>query len=141
MRKLFVIGFTTLALFAGIPSIAHAQASFIFGMIVGTALSSDGNSVGAGDSTANMLYLMPRAAERIKDPFALQTGASDCFQYGKLTFKQMFDATVYDVAKKEIVQILRVTCNGSTNRIVLWFVFTDRENIVPLDKLPPPAQK
>jgi hypothetical protein len=140
MRKFFASGLTALALLATVPSVAYAQTSFIFGMIVGAALSSDGQST-SGDGTANVLYLMPRAAERIKDPLALRTGASDCAQFGKLTIKQTFEAKMHNAAKMEIVQVVRTSCGGSTSSVALWFVFTERENIVPPHQLPPPTQK
>ena len=135
MRKLFQICLLGVAMIVGVPAIVQAQ-GFIVGIVVGMALSSDGKSPGGGDMS-NVLYLMPRATERIRDPLELHTVASHCDSYGKQSLRQVFKGTVHrEHADKEILQVVRVPCNGNTSALVLWFVFTDKSNLRALAELP-----
>jgi len=139
MRKLFSTGLLLVSLVSIFPSHAQAQASFLFGLVIGMSISPDGRTINGGDQ--NLLYVLPRAAERIKDPLAMQTAASECDTYGRQTIREIFESRVYNPKKKEILQVVRTACGGSTTSVVLWFVFTDKENVTPLEKLPPLPQK
>jgi hypothetical protein len=114
--------------------------TFAAGVLLGMVVNSGDNSPSMSfDGNANLLYLAPRAAERIKDPFALQVASSDCQRSPGKTIAEIFRATVnkedYD---KVILQVLRVPGALNTSCTSFWFVFTSNSNLNPLDKLPSP---
>ena len=137
MRKLFVSCITSIALLAAIPSMASAQSSLLLGMMIGSAMSSGSIQ---GDISPNVLYVMPRAAERIKDPLAMRTAQSGP-SYDKYPIRERFNAAIGRGADNyELLQVVRVADQGNADRIYLWFTYIDKSLVTPLAQLPPLAQ-
>lgn len=143
MRTFVRILVTALSIICA-PMAAQAQ-GFLFGVIAGSSLSSGGTTVHGGDGSANVLYLMPRVAERISDPLAMRVmatagGGDDCAgviarrNFGNMTLRQHFAATVSQPERYEVLQVVRTMRPDGAN--CLWFTFIERDKIRPLASLP-----
>lgn len=148
MRKLFVTGLLGFAL-SGLVSAANAQ-SFLFGLGTGLMLGSSTNNQYGGDN-ANVLYLAPRAAERIRDPLSIHVVASaggegGCAGEGarqafaKLSLADHFALAVPKSEKYEVLQVVRAMRPDSASCLVLWFAFVEKDKLVQLGMLPPLTQ-
>ncbi len=103
-------------------------------MIVGSAMSS-GSTV-QGDAMANILYTAPRVSERVTDPLGMRTAY---VRAGTDTLREQFSKIRGDAIKFEILQVMRVMDQGNADRVYLWFVYIEKEKVIPLDQLPKQA--
>ena len=116
-----------------------ARAGFGTGVIVGVMISR-GQSVGSGDS--NVLYVMPRVCERVKEPLEMKMTATYSMYFGPhssdagKSLKELFKETVTGSDKYEILQVTRVLDSKDLAKAVVWFVYIEKELVVPLEKLP-----
>ena len=120
------------------PAAASAQASFLFGVVVGSALSS--GTASSSEVSPNVIYSMPRVAERVREPLAIRIVASDCFRNsdsrnGK-SVMEYFIGSVRDWAEYEILQAVRTTAADNTGCVRIFFAFIEKSKVRPLENLP-----
>jgi len=149
MRKLLGTLIVIVALTTA-PLAAHAQASFIFGMVVGSALSSSGDTTVANQGAMNIMYVMPRVAERVTDPLGVRSAASPCYLYSEekpdgwgwtrvyhpYSLREFFAKTVENPDKYTILQAVRTTAATETGCVRMIFAFIENDKIRPLESLP-----
>ncbi|MES2203550.1 MAG: hypothetical protein V4474_04485 [Patescibacteria group bacterium] len=142
MRKLIVAGLVGLSLLAA-PS--AKAGGFILGMVVASMMSSGSHTLQA--DMPNVLYVMDRVAERVTDPLGMRTGTMSIRDMNGITirgaFKKMFEAAGRPQADEnhEILQVLRVSHEGTGGIIYLWFTYIEKDKLVPIEKLPKLAQQ
>jgi len=157
MKKLLPI-FVVLSMLVSVP-IANAQGGFILGLVTGGLLFGDGTQTGAGNS-ANVMYTMARASERVKEPLQIRQVAigvelyvADSYRPGGdvvLTLEEEFGRaiSIYNGQAKdykkpplksaetyEILQAARLfNERGQIGGIL--FTFIEKNKVIPLDQLP-----
>ncbi len=145
MHKFFVVGVISFALFVAIPLVA--QADFLLGMAVGSAMSSGDDDQATGNGGGDVLYTAPRIAERISNPLEIRIIASksQCFSSkgdfsyggncGGMAIQEIFNHVIEGKESQYIIlQVKRVV--GTNNQwCVLWFTYIEKDKIIPLEKL------
>jgi hypothetical protein len=154
MRKFFVSGLVSLALFASVSSTAQAQCLLCgtVGFALGSSTSAHASlqDVSAGSGGA-VLYVAPRISERINDPLGVHIAVSDTRRFsmnrgdssgpGKgMTIQQIFNITVKEADRYIVLEVMRVINPNYTNVAVFWFAYLEKEKVTPLDKLPTTAK-
>lgn len=134
MRNILSLMALVMSLTVG-SSAAHSQTSFILGMAVGSAISSGSY----GEASVNVLYQMPRAAERIKDPLELRLNYSGS-RWDKYTIRERFESAVPMAHDYDIVQVIRVFAQGNAGSTQLGFVYIRKDLVIPLTDLPPESK-
>lgn len=143
--KGFASALVVISLLFGSAVQARAQVSFLAGMVVGGVLFG-GDAQGGG--SANVLYVLPRASERVRDPLAVRLVSSyeDNFYKGALAKKSLFEIFAFSLnswdsskmaSKYEILQIVRAIDGSNTERASIWFAYIEKEKVIPLNQLSP----
>ncbi len=147
MRKL--VGILAIVATTLIPVAANAQ-GFIVGMMVGGLMfgGSSSSQYSSGGEGTSIIYVMPRYAERIKDPLAVITMPEGCMLWHK-DIREHFrllrhtgdcntpsPAKDWDSSKYEIVQVMRVSHQGRADYVLYWFAYTEKTNVKSLTELP-----
>lgn len=143
--RLFFAAMTAVTMLFGSMQVAQAQASFLLGMLLGSAMSGD--VVQGSEGNPNLVYVAPRVAERVKDPMDLRFVSvgfrNDNGLYG-MTMRQLFARALpnpKEADKYEVVQIIRIASQGSAYDPYVWFTYIDRSLLIALEKLPPAPPK
>ncbi|MDP3999704.1 MAG: hypothetical protein Q8P76_03905 [bacterium] len=145
-----VLAMSALLIF-GLTTAQPAQGStFLLGMVTGAVLfGGDETTVG---NSSNIIYTLPRASERVKDPLAIRLQSKE-FNFaqeyagnygGGKTLRALFHEIVRDAGKFTILQVVRVFDESKQESATIWFAYTETSNVIPLEKLPPrkkPATK
>lgn len=140
MRMLFAIIATVLTF----ASASQAQAQgFLLGMMVGGALSSGGTQ-GAPGRLGETLYLMPDAADRVKDPLDLRMISTWCSPPPSANNGRKLPATIMEQFRYimsetgkvnaddfEIIEAKRLPGNEYSTCITLWFTFIEKSKLLP----------
>lgn len=144
MKKIFLVVLSAIVLFSFAPK-ANSQ-SFLLGMVTGALLFGDGEQAGGG--TGSVVYTLPRASERVKDPLGVRTSSTSASFSGNynenngVTWRELFNKSIVNEKKKyspndlEILQIVRVINPGNLEYATFWFSYIEKEKVVPLDQLP-----
>ncbi len=133
MRKYTLIASTLVSLIA-IPAAANAASSFLFGMVVGSMMSSGGGHSNGVD--ASVIYTADEETMKAVDPFSVrQINISNCFSpaYGSRadgkTLKEIFTVAIKDLPPKErtILQILRIIEPNNISCATTWFSYVEKQ--------------
>jgi hypothetical protein len=122
------------ALLIGIPAVSSA--GFATGVLVGSALSSSNSSSGEGPSS--LLYEAPFVRERIKNPLVVRMVSVCYYESDKKSIYEIFcQALGRDNPQKyEILQVVRAIDGSSPTRAGIWFLYTEKGNLYPVDDFP-----
>ena len=134
MRKLLATALVGVVLLAGVPSIAQAQAGFIFGMIIGGALFGGGAQ---GGGAATILYSADEDKLKATNPLDVRMAATrSCFnssfqrdKTGKSLGELFGELTAgMPQPKKErvILQIARVFEGEYPQCAAIWFAYIEK---------------
>jgi len=138
MKKIAVVLLVVVVL---LPAMAKAQTGFIVGLMMGSLLGSDGKHTGA---EATVLYTAHRVFERVKNPLAMKQTSigfypADRKNHNGVTLWKLFLEAVGEesAATCEILQVVRIFNGGKPKEAAIWFVFIDKDQLLPLSALPP----
>ncbi len=130
-----------LALSFGSTGVARAQTGFLLGAVAGAAFAGGSSH---GPANPDVLYLAPRAAERIKDPLDVRHMGIDVVSHGSgYTLREYFSKwfrSQETADRFEILQVVRVASEGSGRNVFFWFLYVEKEKLVAHDKLPTLAE-
>ncbi len=126
---------------------AHSQVSFLAGLIIGSAAASGGRAASAAAAEVKPIYTLPDAAKRVKDSLKVRFSSVTHRAYsssgqGK-SLKEIFKNCLpwgYSHAQAEnfeILEVVRIWQLDAPVVEVLWFAFTEKENLLPPQ---PPSQ-
>lgn len=149
MKKTAVISALAVLLNVSLIRAAYAQAGFVLGMVLGSSMSGGDEVIGSGN--ANILYVMPRAAERVKDPLKIRLRSTDILWFavdqsksefrndrytGGMHLRQIFARVEPNTESFEVLQVMRVFHPQHVSGASVWFAYTEKENVIPLKNLP-----
>ena len=95
---------------------------------------------------ADLLYQVPmETMARVKNPLSIKSvshwwnfdASAGSQGVSNKSLDQLFSMIVSDTTKLTLLQIRRVIDGRAPHSATLWFAYTDRANITPLDSLPP----
>jgi hypothetical protein len=109
-------------------------------MVLGAGIAGNNDSVG-NSGGMNLLYVMPRATERISDPLGMRQTSTECLYYNGSnngrTIREAFAATIQDSEQYEMLQVVRTSAADSTGCLRYWITFIEKDKVIPLELLPP----
>lgn len=133
MRSFFT-AIAAMILVACTQAPAHSQVGFLLGLGAGAMIAGGDAHSGA---SSNILYTLPRASERVVSPLKMRHSVKGTYGHPGQTLQQYFEATFDKPASAstfEILQVSRATGNGEV--VYLWFLYTEKDNVLALEKLP-----
>jgi|GEM_PF-3819019 len=131
MRKLIIGLIATTAILSAVPAQA-GPLSFVIGYGLGTM----GNHASAAiAANGDVFYEMPHAAERVKDPLAIQMTTVQTYSDSDMTLGQEYRKNVPDNGNYSLLQVLVRPCpdGACTYRS---FIYTRWSNLRPAQNLP-----
>jgi hypothetical protein len=140
MKKFFL---ALCVMFALVGFVSNANADFATGLVIGNMLGGNmlgGNDVSRGGSEANVLYVMPRVSERIKEPLQMRTvvSADTCVRTDGNTLSEDFVNSIDNSGKYEVLQVLRVQNVDTTRCFRYWFTYIEKNYVIPVEQLSQP---
>jgi len=147
MRKSLVMFISTLVLVSGIPQPAAAQINFLLGLGTGLVLGSGGQTqTHLGTPAGEIVYLMPRAGERVKDALGLSFIVYGCTSHpwGSAssrrfwTVRECLTTVTQNLPKdRELVRAVMIHSPAHIGEVYVQFILTAKENLRPESELPP----
>ncbi len=137
MRKFFTVCLFSFVSLTAVPSVGQAQC--LFCMAFGYAIGSSGSRVKMQEASGvnPVLYTVPRIAERVKNPLDVMMESTDGTYPNGETLQQKFYHVVRNADQYVILEVLRFFGPEHPSRIILVFTYTERRNVIPIEKLPP----
>jgi len=134
LKSWMAIVVVAMLVFNAVP--ARSQTSFILGAVFGALLFGDGDQTG---TAATIIYTVPEVSKRVKNPLEIRmvsiqgSFSEDYGQFiGRHTLRELFEKSVKDSKKYEILQVVRVFKGDSPQYAAIWFAYIERENLLSL---------
>ena len=142
--------FAIFLLGVAIPT-ANAQIGFLLGTMTGAILFG-GDDQQFGASSANVVYTLPRASERVTDPLGIKFASTPKLSFrvpssynGRPSYnvdETALGSTIYSLFRSvesrgnyEILQVIRVIDSQSPATAVFWFAYIEKEKVLSLEAL------
>ena len=139
MRKLFASIIAIVLALSPMPASAKGGGGFGLGLVAGAIIASSSQPTGQSTVLGEVLYQLPRADERIKDPLDLKVAISS-YTYGAFadgTVRDHFQEVLHPKDKKDTVLIRATLVPGTdASELRYQFVFTASSNVRSLEELP-----
>jgi hypothetical protein len=101
------------------------------------AQSSSATKVSGMTDDPNIVYIMPKLDQRVKNPMGVRCKSVRYYaSYGDSLWS-IFSSTVSDASKYVILKVVRVPFESNPDTAAFWFDYIEKEYVVPLDG--PPA--
>lgn len=144
MKRTFSVLAVVVMLLAGVPAVYGS--GFLSGVAAGVIIAGS-NSGGGGEGTGGIIYEAPFVKERLKNPLIVKMASLYFNPYdgknGKTLYELFYEALGVGRCRDsqnhhqyEILQIVRVFRGDSPESGGVWFLYTEKNNLYPVDNFP-----